>query len=584
MFGKHKSNWDKMQQMGEASDVRSRDVYEEQQFGRSKLGDKKTMTSRVILITILVLLFGAFIWFLFSMAQFGLFYVHDATSSSGPPVAEFTAAAPEASHGAGPRRLGAYIKLSATEVPAGVVGDLDGTVAAPDGTAGVQADVDAGAGAGDASNAGDAGASVQAGGSAAEFWDMAAYEGHSGMAYKDFLNKFFGPAPDGSTKYVGRFNGKIYSKLDIFDVWGDVTEKMHWPGYCSLYDSSIDSAMSYQSLDPDDGRPAYDANVGASQGSTENPGQAVNSVDPNVGANPGTNPVEDPNAPQGSVIDPSVNPGSTVTPSGVAGDGSGDGAGDISGGVVGDGDTDAQLPGNSDGDSDDGAKPERDPSTIQYWLLDFSSWKVMWTLAVMIAVWCVAYMFAKKNLDAQNQLEDTDGLNQYTNDQHIQLPEEVMRTYDWFPDVGAHGPVQVSSMLSHVMLAKKGIKNVTVCKRADKDIIGDDGEPEYLKGEILMDADGKPITMSVPLIDEEFADKLFDSAFIPDTKKARKYVRLRYTTDDIEYNPGNKNRLRQRDADTVADMINKYWTLPSYEPQRPAGAYLVDTEPSNTMV
>ena len=508
MFGKHKSNWDKMQQMGEASDVRSRDVYEEQQFGRSKLGDKKTMTSRVILITILVLLFGAFIWFLFSMAQFGLFYVHDATSSSGPPVAEFTAAAPEASHGAGPRRLGAYIKLSATEVPAGVVGDLDGTVAAPDGTAGVQADVDAGAGAGDASNAGDAGASVQAGGSAAEFWDMAAYEGHSGMAYKDFLNKFFGPAPDGSTKYVGRFNGKIYSKLDIFDVWGDVTEKMHWPGYCSLYDSSIDSAMSYQSLDPDDGRPAYDANVGAN----------------------------------------------------------------------------AQLPGNSDGDSDDGAKPERDPSTIQYWLLDFSSWKVMWTLAVMIAVWCVAYMFAKKNLDAQNQLEDTDGLNQYTNDQHIQLPEEVMRTYDWFPDVGAHCPVQVSSMLSHVMLAKKGIKNVTVCKRADKDIIGDDGEPEYLKGEILMDADGKPITMSVPLIDEEFADKLFDSAFIPDTKKARKYVRLRYTTDDIEYNPGNKNRLRQRDADTVADMINKYWTLPSYEPQRPAGAYLVDTEPSNTMV
>lgn len=580
MARKHKTPWEKFQSLGEAGDVRTRDVYGEQQFGRSKLGDKKTMTSRVILITILVLLFGAFIWFLFSMAQFGLFYVHDATSSSGPPVAEFTAAAPEASHGAGPRRLGAYIKLSATEVPTGAVGDPDGTVAAPDGTAGVQADVDAGAG--DAVDSGGAGAPVQAGGSAAEFWDMAAYEGHPGMAYKDFLNKFFGPAPDGSTKYVGRFNGKIYSKLDIFDVWGDVTEKMHWPGYCSLYDSSIESAMSYQSLDPDDGRPAYDANAGTSQGSTENPGQAVNPADPNAGANPGTNPVEDPNAPQGSVIDPSVNPGSTVTP----GDGSGDVSGDMPGSVS--GDADVQLPEGPDVDSNidsnDGAKSKGDPSTIQYWLLDFSSWKVMWTLAVMIAVWCVAYMFAKKNLDAQNQLEDTEGLNQYTNDQHIQLPEEVMRTYDWFPDVGAHCPVQVSSMLSHVMLAKKGIKNVTVCKRADKDIIGDDGEPEYLKGEILMGADGKPITMSVPLIDEDFADKLFDSAFIPDTRQTRKYVRLRYTTDDIPYNPENRNRLRQRDADTVADMINKYWTLPSYEPQRPAGAYLVDTEPSNTMV
>ena len=31
-------------------------------------------------------------------------------------------------------------------------------------------------------------------------------------------------------------------------------------------------------------------------------------------------------------------------------------------------------------------------------------------------------------------------------------------------------------------------------------------------------------------------------------------------------------------------MINKDWEFPSYEPQRPGGAYLVDTEPVNTMV
>ena len=36
--------------------------------------------------------------------------------------------------------------------------------------------------------------------------------------------------------------------------------------------------------------------------------------------------------------------------------------------------------------------------------------------------------------------------------------------------------------------------------------------------------------------------------------------------------------------DTVADLINNEWEFPYYEPQRPAGAYIVDTAPVNTMV
>ena len=35
---------------------------------------------------------------------------------------------------------------------------------------------------------------------------------------------------------------------------------------------------------------------------------------------------------------------------------------------------------------------------------------------------------------------------------------------------------------------------------------------------------------------------------------------------------------------TVSDLINKDWYIPEYEPQRPAGVYLVDSAPVNTMI
>lgn len=571
MADKRFKNWRLLKKMGRAGDVRSRDVYNEQQFGRSEFHEKQTMTSRVILVTVLVLLACALVWFFLSMAQFGIFHAQNAASSSGPPgVPVAGQMARTGQRKAGPRRLGAYVRLSSVDVSDdewGAMQDPALSDAAASDPAGVQA--------GD----GVAAAPESAGGSAEDFWDMAAYEGHKGMMYKDFMKKFFAPAPDGSTKFVGRFNGKTYNKLDIFDIWSDVTEKMHWPGYCSLFDSTIENVLGYQSLDADDGRPAF---VTGSQGDANQGGTNQGAVQPGVTG-------ENPDAPQGSVIDPSISsdanqsaapdasvPGENVqgfiNPDASLGENPGASPDVNSGEPVGD---DTEI---------DFAAAAGDPSSIIYWLKDCSSWKVTSTLFLFVFLWLLGYMLAKKNLDAQNQLEDTDGLNQYTNDQHIQLPEEVMRGYDWFPDVGAHCPVQVSSMLSHVMLSRKGIKNVMMCKRADKDIMGDDGEPEYLKGEVLLDAEGKPIQVSVPLIDEDFADKLFDSSGIPDDRWTRKHVRLRYDTTDIEYNIGNKDRDRQKDADMVSDMINKYWTLPSYEPQRPAGAYLVDTSPSNTMV
>lgn len=231
------------------------------------------------------------------------------------------------------------------------------------------------------------------------------------------------------------------------------------------------------------------------------------------------------------------------------------------------------------------------------WFLDFSPWKVLFTLAVGLIVFSFLYVWFRKNLEAQNKLTDTGYLNQYHNDSHVQVPEEVQQAYDWFPDVGAHAPVQVSSMISHMMLMNKGIKQVRLTKRAEKDIKDGAGEVVYFKGERLVNDDGEPIVEDVPMFDEKFAHGLFDSASIPAPEDGKRTLmdvlrnrqpppdyRIFYDARQIPYNPGDKNRDKLKGAETVADMINKYWEFPEYEPQRPGGAYVVDVAPVNTML
>lgn len=207
-------------------------------------------------------------------------------------------------------------------------------------------------------------------------------------------------------------------------------------------------------------------------------------------------------------------------------------------------------------------------------------WKVLISLAVAGILFGIMYALFKKNLDAQNLLSDTSDINQYHNDQHVALPEEVQRNYDWFPDVGAHSGVSVSSMISHMALTNKGLKQVEFAKRADKDILDENGDVEYYKGEILMDENGEPITSMKPIIDEEFMDALFDASGAPKDKNVRK----KYDTTKIPYNPDGSNRDKLGKYETVADLINDDWEYPIYEPQRPGGAYIVDTAPVNTMV
>lgn len=198
-----------------------------------------------------------------------------------------------------------------------------------------------------------------------------------------------------------------------------------------------------------------------------------------------------------------------------------------------------------------------------------------------LLVYGIMYQVMRRNYDAQTILERTDDINQYTNDRHVALPEEILQhpEFDIFPDVGATSNVQVSSMISHFMLENKGLKKVDFSQRAEKDIVDEDGDIEYFKGEVLTDEDGNVIKKQVPLIDMKFGEDLFKASNQP--KEVRKY----WDVTKIPYNENDQHRERQKGKiKTIAELINKDWQLPWYEPQRPAGFYLIDTAPVNTMV
>lgn len=217
----------------------------------------------------------------------------------------------------------------------------------------------------------------------------------------------------------------------------------------------------------------------------------------------------------------------------------------------------------------------------------FTFGKFFITLVISLLFYGFMYVLLMRNKAVQDARNDTSDINQYENDQHIALPEELQKKFDWFPDVGATSDVQFSSMISHMMISNKGLNPVMVAKRATSDIVDEDGEIVLYKGEVLRDEDGNVEFEQKPMIDTEFAEALYTASGLPKNTKDFK-CRVYYDTRHIPYNPGNRDRDKLQDKknpiNTVSDLINRDWQLPYYEPQRPGGAYLVDTAPVNTMV
>ncbi|MFI5702549.1 type IV secretory system conjugative DNA transfer family protein [Streptomyces xanthochromogenes] len=230
------------------------------------------------------------------------------------------------------------------------------------------------------------------------------------------------------------------------------------------------------------------------------------------------------------------------------------------------------------------AEPKESATTVGGHLADVSGFKLFITLGSGLMVALIIGTWFSRKVAAANLMNTTSDINQYQNDQHIALPEEIQQNYDWFPDAGAHSSVQVSSMLSHMMLKKKGLGTVEVAQSAKKDVIDEEGNLVYYAGEVMDDDEGDPLTQTLPIIDEDFGDELFEASGLPDDKT----LRQKYDTTRIPYNPDGKNRDKlgfgSDTCKTVADLIKEDWTFPAYEVQRPAGAYVVDTAPVNTMV
>ena len=217
-------------------------------------------------------------------------------------------------------------------------------------------------------------------------------------------------------------------------------------------------------------------------------------------------------------------------------------------------------------------------ASLAGWLLfsRISALRLLATLGIGVLVWLIARTALLRHMAVRNlELDNRDIDAGYDGDQRIALPQEVVTKYSIFPDLGATSPVTVSSMISHAMLSNSGVKKVTVPVRHDADVVDEKGNIVFYKGEIK---EGE--FEEVPMFDEKFAHKLFDASGVPNEKSLRKF----FNPAKVEHNPGGKYFGKIGKQNTLAEHINEMWELPDYEPQRPAGGYVVDIRPVNTMV
>lgn len=243
----------------------------------------------------------------------------------------------------------------------------------------------------------------------------------------------------------------------------------------------------------------------------------------------------------------------------------------------------------SDKTKANGQAKGKNTTTVGAFLLKPTFHKVLYSLLAGMCVYLLLYELGKRKLKVQNVMSDNSDINNYQGDQHIMLPEEMMRHFTPYPDAGAHSWIQPSSMISHTAISNKGLNPVMLTQFYTADVIDPKThETIALKGEPKVDQNGYIIQKRVPMINEKFMDALFTASDVPKDKSIRKF----YDTTKIPFpNKGYKSdavgelgHWKKLGVHTVADLINKDWTLPAYETQRPAGVYWMDVAPVNTMV
>lgn len=216
------------------------------------------------------------------------------------------------------------------------------------------------------------------------------------------------------------------------------------------------------------------------------------------------------------------------------------------------------------------------------WTTEFQYWYVSY-LGILAAIG-ISYLALSYVKSVNNQVTDASHLNTYSNDGRLMQPEELPGKFDFFPDAGAHSSVEATAILSHMMFNNSGLKTIDFPQRYEKTILDEPDEtghrePLHYAGEPILDDDGNVVTKKLPIFDSAFSQKLFDSSLTPEAQDKR----IIYDPRQILYNP--KGDILGKDkSKTVAEFINKDWHFPEYEVQRPGGAYIVDTDPNNTML
>lgn len=200
----------------------------------------------------------------------------------------------------------------------------------------------------------------------------------------------------------------------------------------------------------------------------------------------------------------------------------------------------------------------------------------------------ISKIVAQRYWDSQHVDDSRELLDQYKDDSRIQQPEELPENFDIFPDVGAHSKgTDVTAIIGHMMLNNDGLDKVSVTMRADGKTDVDENGELLNKNVRFYDDNDEVAKVTRNMIDTEFGEKLWDSDDIPrpqgkNSGYIQNVLRRRYSPSKLLYNPMHK--FGKPDVKTVSERINSDWYMPEFEVQRPAGCYIVDTEPNNTMV
>ena len=157
--------------------------------------------------------------------------------------------------------------------------------------------------------------------------------------------------------------------------------------------------------------------------------------------------------------------------------------------------------------------------------------------------------------------EDHTDINTFSGDRNKLTLEEMFQQYAIIPDAGAVSrTVNPTAIVGHAFIDNhKKLKSVKIAER--------DENGEYLKNK-----QGKIKYKSCPLFDTQLQKESFESIGILNEENQIKIdpFKMNYKKIDGKWQ-------------TVGDFINKDWYLPTYEKQRPAGIFFVETAPVNSV-